>query len=110
MPIWYGKLISISLHMPYSVIRLFTINRFVMQVSEQNLKDIELMMREVNENLQFYFTRMSPSHFVEVGKINSRLPLDIINGVILLCVSAIGSPDSFVKGMEKVVPNLHSVL
>ncbi|XP_065862396.1 probable tetraacyldisaccharide 4'-kinase, mitochondrial isoform X1 [Euphorbia lathyris] len=71
-------------------------------VSQQNLRDIELVMRDINDSLPIYFTRMSPSHFFEVGNINSRIPLVFINGVILLCVSAIGSPNSFVQGMEKV--------
>ncbi|WCJ32945.1 tetraacyldisaccharide 4'-kinase family protein [Euphorbia peplus] len=71
-------------------------------VSQQNLKNIELVMRDINDSLPIYFTRMSPSHFFEVGNINSRLPLDVVNGVVLLCVSAIGSPNSFVQGMEKM--------
>ncbi|CAK7338379.1 unnamed protein product [Dovyalis caffra] len=71
-------------------------------VSEHNLRDIKLMMREVKKSLPIFFTGMSPSHFFEVGNINSRIPLDIICNGIVLCVSAIGSANAFVQGMKKM--------
>lgn len=74
-----------------------------MQVSKQSLKDIELMMKEVKESLPVFFARMSPSHFFEVGNINFRIPLDVIQDAIVLCVSAIGSANAFVQGIEKVL-------
>ncbi|KAG8637012.1 hypothetical protein MANES_15G070387v8 [Manihot esculenta] len=71
-------------------------------VSKQSLKDIELMMKEVKESLPVFFARMSPSHFFEVGNINFRIPLDVIQDAIVLCVSAIGSANAFVQGIEKM--------
>ncbi|KAF2314207.1 hypothetical protein GH714_024075 [Hevea brasiliensis] len=71
-------------------------------VPEQSLKDIELMMQEVKESLSIFFTRMSPLHFFEVGNINFRIPLDVIQDAIVLCVSAIGSANAFVQGIEKM--------
>ncbi|XP_075672278.1 putative tetraacyldisaccharide 4'-kinase, mitochondrial [Castanea sativa] len=71
-------------------------------VSEQNLKDIEHMIREVKESLPIFFTRMTPSHFFEVANINSKLPLGALSNTIILCVSAIGSANAFVTAMEKL--------
>ncbi|KAF2314188.1 hypothetical protein GH714_023944 [Hevea brasiliensis] len=71
-------------------------------VPEKSLKDIELMMQEVKESLSIFFTRMSPLHFFEVGNINFRIPLDVIQDAIVLCVSAIGSANAFVQGIEKM--------
>ncbi|KAG5255142.1 tetraacyldisaccharide 4'-kinase family protein [Salix suchowensis] len=43
-----------------------------------------------------------PLHFFEVGNMNTRIPLDIICNGVVLCVSAIGSANAFVQGMEKM--------
>ncbi|XP_015581292.1 probable tetraacyldisaccharide 4'-kinase, mitochondrial [Ricinus communis] len=71
-------------------------------ITEQNLKDIELMIREVKESLPIFFTGMIPSYFFEVGNINFRIPLGVILNAIVLCVSAIGSANAFVQGIEKM--------
>ncbi|XP_038691075.1 probable tetraacyldisaccharide 4'-kinase, mitochondrial isoform X1 [Tripterygium wilfordii] len=71
-------------------------------VSEQKVKDAVLSMREINESLPIFFSRMSPSHFFEIGNINANIPLSVVHNVAVLCVSAIGSANSFVRGMEKV--------
>ncbi|KDP39147.1 hypothetical protein JCGZ_00904 [Jatropha curcas] len=71
-------------------------------VSEQNLQDIEIMIRGVKDSLPIFFTRMSPSYFFEVGNINFRIPLDVIHDAIVLCVSAIGSANAFVLEMKQL--------
>uniref|UniRef100_A0A2N9HJV3 tetraacyldisaccharide 4'-kinase n=1 Tax=Fagus sylvatica TaxID=28930 RepID=A0A2N9HJV3_FAGSY len=71
-------------------------------VSEQNLKDIEHVIREVKESLPIFFTRMTPSYFFEVANINSKLPLGALCNTIILCLSAIGSANAFVAAMEKI--------
>lgn len=69
------------------------------------------MMREVKKSLPIFFTRMSPSHFFEVGNINTRIPLDILCNGVVLCVSAIGSAKAFVQGIKKVFfPFSHLIL
>ncbi|XP_040990451.1 probable tetraacyldisaccharide 4'-kinase, mitochondrial isoform X2 [Juglans microcarpa x Juglans regia] len=72
-------------------------------VSEQGLKDAELMIREVKESLPIFYTRMTPSNFFEVSNINSKLPLGVLCNAIILCVSAIGSANAFVNAIEKDV-------
>ncbi|KAB2605989.1 tetraacyldisaccharide 4'-kinase [Pyrus ussuriensis x Pyrus communis] len=71
-------------------------------VSGQKLIDIELMLREVNKSVPIFFTKMDPCFFSDVGNVNSRKPLTALSNSIVLCVSAIGSADAFVKGMEKI--------
>ncbi|XP_034211607.1 probable tetraacyldisaccharide 4'-kinase, mitochondrial isoform X1 [Prunus dulcis] len=71
-------------------------------VSEQNLKDIDLMLQQVNKSLPIFFTKMDPCYFFDVGNVNSRKPLRDLSNSIVLCVSAIGSSNAFVKGVEKI--------
>ncbi|KAG2678097.1 hypothetical protein I3760_12G127800 [Carya illinoinensis] len=71
-------------------------------VSEQGLKDAELMIREVKESLPIFYTRMTPLNFFEVSNINSKLPLGALCNAIILCVSAIGSANAFVNAIEKI--------
>lgn len=74
----------------------------LMQISEQNLKDIESEIREIRNSLPIYFTRMAPSCFFEVENVNSEIPLTTVCNSVLLCVSAIGSADAFAQGLRKV--------
>lgn len=69
----------------------------VSQVSEQNLKDIDLMLRQINKSVAVFTTQMNPCYA------NSRKPLGDLSNTIVLCVSAIGSANAFAKGMEKVL-------
>ncbi|KAM7498896.1 hypothetical protein LguiA_023310 [Lonicera macranthoides] len=73
-------------------------------VSEQNIKVIESTIREVKESVPIYFARMKPSHFFKVGKVSCKLPLGAIYNMTVLCVSAIGSANSFVQRVEKMGP------
>lgn len=77
-----------------------------MQVSEQNLKDIELEMRDIKNSLSVFFTRMAPLYLFEVGNIKSKIPLSAVCNAVVLCVSAIGSANSFVQSLQKVFSSL----
>ncbi|XP_057963306.1 probable tetraacyldisaccharide 4'-kinase, mitochondrial isoform X5 [Malania oleifera] len=72
---------------------------------EQNLKDIELMIREVNESIPIFFSRMSPSYFFTAVDINLKIPLKAVCNRVVLCVSAIGFSDAFVQGVGKIGPS-----
>ena len=74
-----------------------------MQVLEQNLKDVELMMWEIKESLPIFFTKMAPSHFLEMGNIDSKMPLRSVCDKVVLCVSAIGFANAFVQAIERVL-------
>lgn len=70
-------------------------------VSEQYLIKLKLWIQEMKETLPVFFSRMAPSHFLTIQDIHMEMPLLAVENRILLCVSAIGSPDAFVKCIEK---------
>ncbi|XP_030553160.1 probable tetraacyldisaccharide 4'-kinase, mitochondrial [Rhodamnia argentea] len=71
-------------------------------VPEQTLASIESAIREVNKSIGVFFTSMAPSYFFDVGNMNSVIPLEAVSNNVVLCVSAIGSADAFVKSVEKL--------
>ncbi|XP_050371721.1 probable tetraacyldisaccharide 4'-kinase, mitochondrial isoform X2 [Argentina anserina] len=71
-------------------------------VSEQNLKDTGLMLREVNKSVPVFFTKMYPCYFFNVGNATFRKPVGDLLNAIVLCVSAIGSAKAFTKAIEKI--------
>lgn len=73
-------------------------------VSEQYLINLKLWIQEMKETLPVFFSRMAPSHFLTIQDIHMEMPLLAVENRILLCVSAIGSPDAFVKCIEKLGP------
>ncbi|KHG14307.1 Tetraacyldisaccharide 4'-kinase [Gossypium arboreum] len=75
-----------------------------MQVLEQKLKDIKLVLQEIKESLPIFYTRMTPSYFFELRNISTKMHLGAVLDAVVLCVSAIGSPDAFVRAMEKIGP------
>ncbi|XP_030444243.1 probable tetraacyldisaccharide 4'-kinase, mitochondrial isoform X1 [Syzygium oleosum] len=71
-------------------------------VPEQTLASIESAIREVNKSIKVFFTRMAPAYFFEVANMDSVIPLEAVSNNVVLCVSAIGSADAFVKSVEKL--------
>ncbi|XP_039058762.1 probable tetraacyldisaccharide 4'-kinase, mitochondrial [Hibiscus syriacus] len=49
---------------------------------------------------------MAPSYFFEPRNISTKLHLEVLHDAVVLCVSAIGSPDAFVLAVEKIGPLL----
>lgn len=72
------------------------------QVSEDTLKYIKSIIQGVKVSVPMFLTRMDPSHIFDVENINSKIPLRVLHEALVLCVSAIGSADSFVKQIQKV--------
>ncbi|KAK4852790.1 hypothetical protein QYF36_027099 [Acer negundo] len=79
-------------------------------VSDQNLKNIELEMQEINNSLPIFFTRMAPSYLFEVGDVNSKIPLTAVSNAVVLCISAIGSANAFVQGLGKDIETIRKRL
>lgn len=71
---------------------------------EEEIKVIDSTIRENSEAAPIYYSKMAPSHFFAVGKVSCKLPLVAIRNRTVLCVSAIGSADSFARSIEKVKP------
>ncbi|GMJ10314.1 lipid X K [Hibiscus trionum] len=69
-------------------------------ISEQKIKDIELVVQETKELLPIFYTRMAPSYFFELRNISTKMHLEAMHDAVVICVSAIGSPDSFVQAVE----------
>jgi tetraacyldisaccharide 4'-kinase len=60
------------------------------------------MVQEIKKSVPIFFTKMDPTYLFEVGNINSKIPLTALHEAIILCVSAIGSADPFVKRIQEV--------
>ncbi|KAL2944615.1 putative tetraacyldisaccharide 4'-kinase mitochondrial [Bienertia sinuspersici] len=73
-------------------------------VPEQNLIELKLGVQKMKESLPVFFSKMVPSHLFTVYNADTKLPLSAIEGRVVLCLSAIGSPYSFVKCIEKLQP------
>ncbi|KAL6999272.1 tetraacyldisaccharide 4'-kinase, partial [Sarracenia purpurea var. burkii] len=72
------------------------------EAPDQNIDSIESMLRRLKESLPVFLTRMAPSCFFNVEDTSCRLPLRIVYNMVVLCVSAIGFPNAFVQGIEKI--------
>jgi len=55
------------------------------------------MVHEIKKLVPIFFTKMDPTYLFEVVNINSKIPLTALHEATILCVSAIGSADPFVK-------------
>ncbi|KAI3804756.1 hypothetical protein L1987_26549 [Smallanthus sonchifolius] len=73
-------------------------------VPNESLSVIESKILDVNRFLPIYLSAMTPSHFLEARNASCQLHLGFIFEKIVLCVSAIGSPNSFVQKIEKMGP------
>ncbi|KAL2322670.1 hypothetical protein Fmac_027049 [Flemingia macrophylla] len=71
-------------------------------VSEHTLKDIESMVLGIKKSVPIFLTKMDPAYFFEVGIINAKIPLTTLREATILCVSAIGSAEPFVKQIQKM--------
>ncbi|XP_021758948.1 probable tetraacyldisaccharide 4'-kinase, mitochondrial [Chenopodium quinoa] len=74
-------------------------------VSEQKLIHLRLGIQEIKNSLPVFFSSMVPSHFFTVYDVGTKLPLSAVKNRVLLCLSAIGSPNGFVKCVEKLGPS-----
>ncbi|THU69885.1 hypothetical protein C4D60_Mb08t19140 [Musa balbisiana] len=75
-------------------------------VSDGQLKVIKSKMHTVDACHVVFFTRLAPSHFFEVNNQHSTLPLSVVLNRVVLCVSAIGFPNAFVRAVGKIGPLL----
>ncbi|KAF3325399.1 putative tetraacyldisaccharide 4'-kinase [Carex littledalei] len=72
-------------------------------VSEEQLKSIESKILTIcSKALSVFFSELVPSHFFEIKDPNEKLPLNTVHDFVVLCVSAIGCPDSFIKAITEI--------
>ncbi|KAL5164800.1 putative tetraacyldisaccharide 4'-kinase, mitochondrial [Glycine soja] len=73
-----------------------------MQVSEHTLKDIESIVLGIEKSVPIFLIKMDPTYLFEVGTINVKILLTALHEATILCVSAIGSAEPFVKQIQKM--------
>lgn len=71
-------------------------------VSEHTLKYIESMVLGIKKSVPIFLTKLDPTYLFEVGTINAKIPLTALHETNILCVSAIGSAEPFVKQIQKM--------
>ncbi|KAK4491735.1 hypothetical protein RD792_002509 [Penstemon davidsonii] len=70
-------------------------------VLEREIEALESTIREVKKTVPIFYTKMAPTHLFERGDVSSKIPLNGICNTIVLCISGIGSPNSFVQRIER---------
>ncbi|KAL3851199.1 hypothetical protein ACJIZ3_013081 [Penstemon smallii] len=73
-------------------------------VLERDIEALESTIREVKKTVPIFYTKMAPTHLFERGDVSSKIPLNGICNTIVLCISGIGSPNSFVQRIERMGP------
>lgn len=73
-----------------------------MQISDCQIKEIQSTIWKIKKSLPIYFSRLTPLHFFEPACFNSKLPLSILQNLVVLCISAIGFPCAFIRVIETV--------
>ncbi|XP_076908904.1 putative tetraacyldisaccharide 4'-kinase, mitochondrial [Bidens hawaiensis] len=71
-------------------------------VSDESLSEIESKILDMNQFISIYRSAMTPAHFFKASNVSCQLHLGVIFEKIVLCVSAIGSPNSFVQKISKM--------
>ncbi|CAN6338800.1 unnamed protein product [Urochloa humidicola] len=70
--------------------------------SEVQLKAIKSTIEDNAAACSVFYSRLAPSHLFEVKQPLQRLPLDLLNDKIVLCVSAIGCPNAFIHTVREM--------
>ncbi|XP_019240260.1 PREDICTED: probable tetraacyldisaccharide 4'-kinase, mitochondrial isoform X3 [Nicotiana attenuata] len=75
-----------------------------MQISEKDVEAIASEMRTVKNSLPIFLSRLAPLYFLKARNMSHKLALMDICSTLVLCVSAIGSAESFVETIKKLGP------
>ncbi|KAI3496949.1 hypothetical protein L1887_39327 [Cichorium endivia] len=73
-------------------------------VSDHSLSVIKSTILKSNRFIPVFHSTMTPTHFFKTKSVSKKLPLEVVSKKIVLCVSAIGSPNSLVKRIQKMGP------
>ena len=72
------------------------------QACKVQLETVECSIQDSGATCPVFFSKLAPSHIFEVNQPLQRLPLNLLDDVIVLCVSAIGCPDAFIHKVREV--------
>uniref|UniRef100_A0A453BR97 tetraacyldisaccharide 4'-kinase n=1 Tax=Aegilops tauschii subsp. strangulata TaxID=200361 RepID=A0A453BR97_AEGTS len=73
---------------------------------EAQLETIARTVQDSGTTCSVFFSKLAPSHIFEVHQPLQRLSLNVLDGMIVLCVSAIGCPDAFIHTVREVLFSL----
>ncbi|XP_019240258.1 PREDICTED: probable tetraacyldisaccharide 4'-kinase, mitochondrial isoform X1 [Nicotiana attenuata] len=73
-------------------------------ISEKDVEAIASEMRTVKNSLPIFLSRLAPLYFLKARNMSHKLALMDICSTLVLCVSAIGSAESFVETIKKLGP------
>lgn len=73
-----------------------------MQIAEQSLRDIENTIHGFNKSIPIFYSKMVPKYLFDVKNARSHVALEALRDATVICVSAIGSADAFVKSIGMV--------
>lgn len=73
-----------------------------MQITEQSLRDIENTIKGFRKSIPIFYSKMVPKYLFNVKNDRSHVALEALHDATVLCVSAIGSAEAFVKSIGKV--------
>ncbi|KAF8092867.1 hypothetical protein N665_0399s0004 [Sinapis alba] len=68
-------------------------------ITEQSLRDIEKTIHGFKNSIPVFYSKMVPKYLFHVQNDRSHVALEALQDATVLCVSAIGSPDAFVKSI-----------
>ncbi|PUZ67730.1 hypothetical protein GQ55_3G458600 [Panicum hallii var. hallii] len=72
--------------------------------SELQLKAIRSTIEDNAATCSMFYSRLAPSHIFEAKQPLRKLPLNVLNDKIVLCVSAIGCPNAFIHTVREMGP------
>ncbi|KAJ0242517.1 hypothetical protein HA466_0204850 [Hirschfeldia incana] len=71
-------------------------------ITEKSLGDIEETIHGFKSSIPVFYSKMVPKHLFDVKNDRSYVALEALHDATVLCVSAIGSADAFVKSIGMV--------
>ncbi|CAH8386673.1 unnamed protein product [Eruca vesicaria subsp. sativa] len=71
-------------------------------ITEQSLGDIEKTIHGFKDSIPVFYSKMVPKHLFDVKNDRSPVALAALHDATVLCVSAIGSADAFVKSIGMI--------
>lgn len=73
-------------------------------VTEQSIEAIRSTIRDVNDSVPIFLSKMTPLYFLKAANVSCNVSLSILHDAIALCVSGIGSAESFVQTIVQMGP------
>ncbi|XP_018436941.1 probable tetraacyldisaccharide 4'-kinase, mitochondrial isoform X2 [Raphanus sativus] len=71
-------------------------------ITEQSLGDIEKTIHGFKNSIPVFYSKMVPKHLFHFKNDRSHVALEALHDATVLCVSAIGSADAFVKSIGMI--------